>query len=278
MRLFIFVLLFSITQLLAYEITLAPYMTQAKYKNSSKDSSSTNGLYTKYKAKNYAIALSYEQTSLDYNTTDEELNQKDITLSYTQRISNNYNLKTAYHQISSSSDNNISADIYFLGLEYYKKNRFSVGADFAYSAYDTKNTYQIRTFAGISFGDYKSKMGKFLIKTDARMIYPQSEDTNNTLDSYYPSIGITIKQYKGDFVNTINGWMGERIYSVEDNGFTVYNLNELHSSGLYISSRYAITKTLGLQFSYTNESFEDLDLNIDDSMQKYFVSFDYTLR
>lgn len=282
MRLITLLLFLAFTQLLALDITLAPYMTKANYKDASKDSSSTKGFYTKLKAPEYSIELNYETTALDYNATTSQLKQNNYVISYSQKISNNYNLKALYHKLSTSGEEDFSANIYLLDLQFYKKSRLNAGTSFAYSSYGSdalaKSVYQVKAYLGTYFGDYKSIMGKFLIKTDATIIYPNGEDSNSTLDTHYTSIGLTIKQYKGDFINTISSWMGEKLYSVEDNGFTIYNLNELHTSGYYLSSRYAITKNMGVQLSYTSESFEDLDISINDSMQKILLSFDYTIR
>ena len=282
MRFITALLLLAFTQLLAFDITLAPYMTKANYKDASKDSSSTNGFYTKFKSPEYSIALNYETTTLDYNATTSQLKQNDYTISYSQKISNNYNINALYHKISTSGEKDFSADIYLLDTQFYKTNKFTTGISLAYSSYGSdalaKNVYQAKAYASTYFGDYKSTMGKYLIKADATIISPDGEDTNSTLNTQYTSISLTIKQYKGDFINTVSGWMGDRIYAVEDNGFTVYNLNELHSSGFYLSSRYAITRNMGVQLSYTGERFKDLDVNMNDSMQKYLLSLDYTIR
>ena len=275
-------LLLALTQLLALEITLAPYITKAYYKDVSKDSSDAKGFYTKFNTLEHALELNYEKTALDYNDTALQLKQNDYTISYSQNISDTYKIKALYHQISASTDQNLSAKVYLLDLQFYKKNRFNVGAIATYSSYGSSalanDVYQAQAYAGFTYGDYRSLMGRYILKTDATIIYPKTNDSNSTLSTQYSSLSVTLKQYKGDFINTLGGWIGERIYAVEDHGFTVYNLNELHTSGFYLSSRYAITKNFGLQLSYTNERFEDLNINIDDSMKKYLFSLDYTIR
>ena len=294
MKIIVSLLLIAFTNLLALDATFVPYAAESRYEGVTKDKSSITGLHTKFFTSDYSIELSYENTDFEYinqdddnstadsNSTTDKLKQTDLAISYSQLISKNYKINAGAHYITGDNNESHDAKVYFLGLKYFKKNRFDIGADLAYSTYDNNATAddvrQIRVYAGMTFGNYKSKMGKFITKVGATMIYPQYTDSNSTLKSRYSSYDLTVTQLKGAFINKLSWWSGKQMYAVKDRGFTVYNLNELHETGLTISSRYTIDKDMGLMLSYTKEQFIDLDVNQDDSMERLLVSFDYTFR
>jgi len=282
MKFILFIFLLTFTSLFALDITLVPYMEKSSYKNNYKHSSSVNGFYTKFSTKQYSLELNYENTSLDYNSTLTNYTQTDYTFSYSLYLSKNYRLKTAYHNMSGDSKQNISAKVYSLGLQYLKKRSFDLGVDLTYSDYSksesVNDVYQTNTYARVTFGDYKSLMGKYIVKLDVSFIHPKSLDSNSTLSSSYTSYGLSLKQFKGDFINSIGTWGGEQIYAVKDNGFSIYSLNELYNSSYYISSRYAVSENMGITFSYKVEKFNDLDTLKDDSVRRYLLSLDYTIK
>ena len=282
MKFILFIFLLTFTYLFFFFFTLVPYMEKSNYKNNYKQSSNVNGFYTKFSTKQYSIELNYEKTSLDYNSTFSDYTQSDYTLAYSLYLDKNYRLKTAYHLMSGDSNKKTSAEIYLIGLQYLKKGNFDLGVDLAYSNYSksklVNNVSQANTYARVTFGDYKSLMGKYILKVDATFIHPKSIDSNSTLLSSYTSYGVSLKQFKGDFTNSIGAWSGEQIYASKDNGLTLYSLDELYNSSYYISSRYSVTKNLGVTLSYKHENFKDLDTTKDDTLQRYLLSLDYTIR
>ena len=282
MKFIIFIFLLTFTSLFALDITLVPYMEKSTYKNNYKQSSSVNGFYTKFFTKQYSLELNYEKTSLDYNSTFGDYKQSDYALAYSLYLTPNYRLKTAYHLMSGDSNKKTSAQIYFIGLQYLKRANFDFGVDLAYSNYAKSklvdNVSQTNTYARVTFGDYKSLMGRYIFKVEATFINPKSIDSNSSLLSSYTSYGVSLKQFKGDFTNSIGGWGGEQVYALKDNGLTLYSLDEVHNSSYYISSRYSVSKNLGLTLSYKVDRFKDLDTTKNDTIKKYLLSLDYTIR
>ncbi|MEA2100641.1 MAG: hypothetical protein U9P72_10990 [Campylobacterota bacterium] len=282
MKIIITFLLLTLTNLIALDITLIPYMAHTSYQDSSKQNSSINGFYTNFKEPSYSVELNYENKSLDYNSSDKKLKQTDYTVAYSYLIDDNYRLKTAYHQLSSNAEKSSKAKIYFAGLQYFKKNRFDLGVDISYSSYDktalATDIYQAKPYFGITFGDYKSTMGKYVVKINTNLFYPKGGDSNSTYVNNSSSYSISIKQFKGDFHNMISAYKGEELFAVKDNGFSVNNQNELYTTGYTISTRYTIDEDMGLKLSYTNEIFRDIDIEIESKLQRYLVLFDYTIR
>lgn len=283
MKIVISFLLLAFTNLLAMDVTLVPYAADSKYEGISKDSSSITGLYSKFSTPNYSVELNYENMNLeDINSSVDKIKQTDLVARYSQLLSDYYKLNAGAHFIKSDNNESHDAKVYFLGVKYFKKNRFDVALDIVYSTYDNNATAddvrQIRLSTGKTFGNYKSKMGKFIAKVGARMIYLKYTDSNSTLDSRNSSYDLSLTQFKGAFINKISWWSGDQLYAVRDRGFSVYNLDELHETGITLSSRYSITKDMGLMLSYTKENFIDLELDEEDSMERILLSFDYTFR
>lgn len=281
MKFITFAFFLTFTHLLAFDIILVPYVEKSSYKNDYKSSSKVEGIYTKVLDKDYSLELNYEKMDLDY-TSISQLKQTDYTIAYSLYFTNYYRLKTAYHKISGNSNKNPNATIYFLGLQYLKKNSYDIGIDFANSSYDSSilvnDLHQMTTYARITFGEYKSLMGKYTIKFDNTLIYPQNLALDSIFDKKYSSYGVALKQYKGDFINSIGGFKGKEIFSVKDNAFNVHNLNELYTSSYYISTKYKVSEYTGFTLSYKSENFTDFETNKDDTTQKYLFSLDYTIR
>ena len=278
----IFFLFVTLTNIFALNFTLVPYIASSTYEDVSKESSKIKGVYVKFYTPEYALEASYESNKIDYNSTIGSVSQDDITLAYSQIISNNYRVKGALHYIESDQNASDKAEIYLLGAQYFKKNSLDMGVDISFSKYDKSaiadSVEQIRPYAGISFGHYNSLMGRYVVKAGATIIYPSYTDSNSSLESSYTSYDISLTQYKGNFITKLTLWRGDQLYSVRDNAFSVYNLNELHSAGIYLSSRYAFSQDMGLRVSFNREDFRDLDVDKIDKMQRYLLSFDYTIR
>jgi len=280
MKTAILLLLFIFTNLIALDITLVPYTAKDSYTNSSNKSSKINGFYTKFKEPNYSIELDYETMSLESNSTTTK--QTDYTLAYAYFIKNNYKIKTLYHQISNNAKTNSKVKAYLLGVEFYKKSIFNLGINLSYSSYDetslAKEVYQTSPYFKISFGDYKSTMGKYVLKLDANGLYPKAQDTNTTSIKNNSSFGISLQQFKGDFSNMFSYYKGEEIFAVKDNGFSINNLNQLYTSGFSLSTRYRIYDDMGIKLLYKSDKFTAIDTNMDGERKRYLLLFDYTIK
>ncbi len=281
MKIISLVLFLFFTRLFAMDITLVPYVAYSEYQKDAKDKALIRGVYTKFTNPKYSVELNIEKTNLDYNRT-YDTTQNDFVLAYSQLLSNNYKFHSSLHYISSDNNQSDKTKVIFLGLQRFKQNKFDLGIEFAYSRYEetalAENIGQARVYGGLTFGDYKSMMGKYIAKLGATLLYPEYTNSNSSLKSNYSSYDISLTQFKGAFINKVSYWYGEQLYGVRDRGFVVYNLNELHESGIYISSRYSLYEDMGLSLTYTKENFNDLDTNIDDCMERILLSFDYTIR
>ena len=280
MKTAILLLLFIFTNLIALDITLVPYTAKDSYTNSSNKSSKINGFYTKFKEPSYSIELDYETMNLESNSTTTK--QTDYTLAYSYFIKYNYKIKTLYHQLSNNAKTNSSVKAYLLGAEFYKKSIFNLGINLSYSSYDetslTKEVYQASPYFKINFGDYKSTMGKYVLKLDANGFYPKAQDTNSSSIKNHSSFGISIHQFKGDFSNMFSYYKGEEILAVKDNGFSINNLNQLYTSGFSLSTRYSIYNGMGIKLLYKSDKFTEIDTNLDGERKRYLLLFDYTIK
>ena len=282
MKIIITLLLLIFTNLIALDITLVPYTEQTNYKNSVKKSSTINGFYTKFKEPTYYIELDYETMNLDNNETVTTIKQTDYTLAYSYYLKQNYQFKTAYHKMSNNNKIASSGNTYLFGIKYFKKNKFDLGLDISYSNYDktalTQDIYQLKPYFEITFGDYKSTMGKYILKIDSNVFYPKATDTNSTNIKNCSSYGISIQQIKGDFINKFSAYKGKEIFAVKNNGFSINNQNELYTSGYTLFTRYSVSENLGVSFSYKRENFTEIDSNIKSNLQRYLLLLDYTIK
>jgi len=284
MKILISLLLFAITHLIAADITLVPYIAKTSYDKVPKKSSLIGGIYANYIEDDYVIEMGYENLKLDYNSTSavKDLNQDDFVLSYSQLVTPSKKIKGAFHYILSNNKQSDNAKVIFVDLQHFKKNKFDIGLELAYSSYDKSavadDVRQAKLYYGMTFGDYKSTMGRYIVKIGATMISSEYTDSNSSLDTTLNSYDLSITQHKGNFTNKLTWWDGDRLNAVKDDAFTVQNLNELYTTGLTLSTKYAIDRDMGLIVSYSKESFLDLDVNIKDKSERFLFSFSYIFR
>jgi len=276
-------LLLTFTSLVALDITLVPFVANNSYSDSSKSNSSTKGLYTNFKTPTYSIEFCYENENIDTNSsTTPTINQTDYTLAYNYIIDENYKTKVLYNQISNNLDTNSKTTVYLLGLSYAQKGSFSLGLNISESIYDdtalVDDIYQISPSFKITFGDYESTMGKYILELNADGFYPKGVDSNSSYLKNSSSFGFSLKQYKGDFSNKFSYYKGNRLFGVSDGGFSVNNLNDLYTSGISFSSRYKITNSIGFKVVYKNEKFTEIETDLKAKLSRYLFLFDYTIK
>jgi len=277
-KLILFLLLaVGITKLLASDSTLIPYLSQTDYSDGSKSDSTIGGLYYRYSTATHTYELGFEKIALKFNDSNtSDLKQDDITFVYSYQMDKNYKLKTGLHYILSNESYINKTTIFLLGLGYIEKKSFKLGANLAISLYSSSalasKIIQLKPYYGFTYGERNSVMGKFYTKFNMYIIHPK-EITTSLKHTYY-SYELELNHSKGNFTNKVSGWIGEQLYALRDNGFTVYNLNEEHNGGFSISSRYSINSDIGLKLAYVYEDFNEIGSTTATIMNRIVLSCD----
>ena len=260
-------------------VTIVPYISSANYDiNSVADANATDtntttdtnssinsrgaiksdiliGLYSIIDDNYQTIEFSLELKKLTYQNNDK-LTQINLASSYKKYLTKNFKLNTLLHYIS----NNIESDgttIALVGVNYIKSSRLKLNLQAAYSIYNSESLankiLQIKPTASFTYGHKNSNWGILYPEISLYYIKPYSE--NVTLDSSYYSTELSLTHVKESFRTKLSYWVGKQLYAVRDNGFTIYNLNEIHNSGTSLSFQYKIDNSLGIKASYTSEYY-----------------------
>ncbi len=263
MKRIILFLLLSLSVFADSRITIVPYLGSGSYNSSLTDKDTLIGLYSIMKEDTHSVELSIESKNMNY-ADGSKLNQINLTGSYKTTLDKSINVNTLLHYISNNQESDGTLITLLEAENTYKKN-LVLGVQVAYSFYNentlAKNMLQIKPSIKFNYGRRDSKWGTIHPKISFYYIKPLS--TNKTLESSYFSTELGFTHAKGSFISTASIWFGEQVYAVRDNGFTIYNLNELHNSGYRLSSRYSINKDLGVKLSYSNEDYKTFNLTTD---------------
>ena len=266
--------LLSITLFADTKITIVPYISSATYDSNLTDKDILSGIYTHIKNDAQTLEFSIESKKLTYTNTSniDKLNQLDFTIAYATPIDNEINIYTLLHYISNDAKSN-KAKIFLLDITKKYNNNMNLNLELAYSFYNqntlAQRIIQVKPSLKLKYGHINSKWGVLHPKISFYYIEPSGE--NITLQKSYFSSEFALTHIKGSFVTSMNIWFGEQINAVRDRGFSVYNLDELHTHGYLISSRYKYSNDLGLKLSYTGETYKTYTsavLGTSDEIQK----------
>lgn len=249
-------LLFSLSLFADSKITVVPYVGFGSYSSNISEDDVLIGLYTFIKEKDYSVEFSVESKNQNY-TDGTKLNQVNLVGAYKTYLSSTVKINGLFHYISNNAASNGTA-IALIDVDKTFKKKFTLGIQVIYSIYNAdtlaKNMLQIKPTLKFKYGHNRSKWGSIVPRISFYYLNPGSK--NVSLENNYFSSEFALTHTKGAFISTASVWFGEQLYAVRDNGFTVYNLNELHTSGFLLSSRYKASKDIGVKISYSSEDYK----------------------
>lgn len=262
------------------KIHIVPYTATGSYNSNISASDSIVGLYTMIQKETYSIELSVESKKQKYND-GSNLNQINSVFSYKTKNSNNLKYNTLVHYIANNADSD-EAIITLVGMDKTYNKNLILGLDVAYSFYNTntltKNVLQLRPSLKFKYGRSDSKWGILYPRISFYYIKPINPNAN--LKNSYFSTEIGITHAKNSYITSASMWFGEQLYALRDNGFTIYNLNELHTKGFLVSTSYKIYKYVNLKISYSNEEYTtyvgDVLGTEEESINRVLLIADYT--
>ncbi|NOQ30082.1 MAG: hypothetical protein GQ570_03055 [Helicobacteraceae bacterium] len=264
--------------LLADITTVVPYAGLLNYSSESiRDNGYFSGLYASNASWTNKFEIGAEYTTFQYkNRAITPLVQRDFTIAYTRYFTEKYNLKGAYHLISSSDDATDGGNIYLLNFTTNPSKKLDISLEAAYSSYkDSFNVLQGRTSVGRVFGDYNSMLGSFHVQGAYKYIKPSTATINN-LKSSYDSFHMEVINYNGDFTTTLSTWTGSEVYAVTNGGFSVDNLADEKKGAVALAVRYAFTPAMGLTLNGKLLNMREAGATVDSSSSVLGATFDYS--
>lgn len=279
------ILIFNLSLFAQSKIMLVPYQSYATYNSQSSDTNVsdplnngdlTSGLYFIAYDSTYSFELALEDKSIDYANT--KINQINLVSSYKTYISDNVKVNTLIHYASNSRSQSNTIYVPLVALTYISHSNLNVGLETAYSMYDSQalssKVLQLKPSISFAYGRKDSAWGMLFPKISMYHIIPISP--NSSLKSNYVSTEFELVHKNGLFTSKVSYWAGEQLYAVRDNGFIIYDINEIHTSGASISSRYKFNKMLGLKASYNTEYYNTFGSTKEEYMQKISFVADFT--
>jgi len=247
-------------------VTVMPYLGYIDYSGATqKQSAVVGGIYTSIYSAPSKWELAAEHTRIRYDQGLPKLNQTDLTALYTRYRGYHWAYKIGAHYIDSTDKATDNAFTAILGINNYTYLQHNMGLDLYYTHYhnhddatpwSSMNVWQARPYAGFNFGNYTGKYGSFYLEAEYDAIVIPDASAKGYKSSYH-SAGLSLSHYQGKWSQTLKGWVGQKIYSVNNGGFTVYNLGELYKGGLGASLSYSATPRTTFKLQYEYNRFEN---------------------
>ena len=246
-------------------VTVMPYYAHIKYSNSIKSKADVIGLYSSLYNFPNKLELGLEHINIKYKNGMPELDQSDLTAIYTRYFGKNYYLKGGVHYIKGDDKPTDKGIVGIFGVNYYQYLKYNFGLDAYYSKYKhytpkELKVLQLRPYVGYNFGDYNSKFGSFYLEAEFNYIKPNSASTFGFKKSY-SSFGLNLKNFNGKWTTSVGGWVGKKLFAVDNGGFTVYNLGEVYKAGANASVGYAVAKDAHIDLKYSYSKFTEGNKN-----------------
>ncbi len=285
----LFIVLCTTSLLAQSKNIFVPYLSYASYGSSSAaDANATNinnkkdrivGIYSLFDAGDHSFEFAIESKKLSYTKQNQTkiLNQTNYIASYKSYLKNNLRLNTVIHYIKSSfsQDNGMIASV--IGLNYVSGKKVNLGVEMAYSIYNANKkapkVFQTKAYLSYPYGRKDSAWGMIFPKITFYYIKPLS--SNIPLKDSYFSTEFKLIHLKNHFTSAISYWAGKQVYAIRDDGFTLYNLDNIHESGFSVSSRYTWSEAIGFKTSYENEYYKPLGSKQNQYMHRYIFLVDF---
>lgn len=239
-------------------LSLVPYAGYADYQHSAtKRHATLGGLYGSL---GYTTAHLVE-AEVDYMDIAREginaLNQWDTTLVYSNFSLANWKLRLGGHYIATNDRPTDSAWVVFAGADYYVPYAWDLGLD-AYSTQYPNYTPSLEVLELTPhWGVTMLKGSDYSVRNELKGYWIHLANRIPGDRTNYFSAEDKVSYYCGAWTLATFGWVGQQVFAVRGDGFTVYNLAETHRGGYGLEASYAFTKSLSVTLRASQEFFRE---------------------
>lgn len=249
----------------------------------SKSHGFVSGLYGYYgHGRNHSVETDTAYLRIRYDAYGDEgphdLNQLDMTFVYSNYSFPGWKLRGGIHGILTSDNLTNKAFVLFGGISRYKTYAYEAGVDVYTSVYsrhvpDALHVLQVTATGGYYFGEYY-RYGSFFARTRAN--YIRLSDDVGFEETELGSIEQSLSYYRGGWTVKASAWFGRQLYGVQNDGFIVRNLSEVHRGAFGGSVEYAVTGAWTVKLDVSRGRFSEPDSQKDSSVYSYLVLLGYS--
>ena len=237
---------------------VAPYYACLDYgPNSIKSHGNIWGVYGALSARNL-LEADYEYTELRFRE-GFQLEQHDCTLLYSCFDWPHLKLRLGGHVIANNDPLSNGAWTVITGAHVYQTNLWDIGVDTYFTRYDfqplNKSITQITPHVGIQ--QFPNACLRMRLDLRAYYINTDHEVAGTGKEDFY-SLEARLGLDRDRFGLGVFGWTGEQAFAVRQEGFAVFNLNELHKGGYGGDIRYRFSPHAQATVRVADEYFTQL--------------------
>ncbi len=227
--------------------SLVPYTVFSQYENTvSKENGRTLGIYGCWNSEyRHFFEADAAWSATDYGSytlivndfpfivPSTTINQFDATVHYTWYGPKNTGLHLGFHGVNTDDDLTDKGHVLFGGVFRYRPNEYDAGLTVYQSRYadfnDGLNVMQLTGGFGFYFGN-PFTYGGLYAKTEGTFI--ETSENTGWGTTKFSSVSQSLRYSLGNFNAVLSVWTGEQVFGVQNAGFVVLNINELHEGAV----------------------------------------------
>jgi len=204
----------------------------------------------------HSVEAEVDYTRITYRS-GFDLEQWDYTLIYSNYSIPNWRIRLGGHYTRDDADFTDDSYTTISGLHYYVINKLDAGLDFYYSRYSDYDpdlsVYQFSPHIGGNFWQNQH----LTLRGDLTGHYIYLDEKVGLGERAFHSVEARLSLIGRRWSCGVFGWRGEQALAVRNDGLTVYNLPERHTSGYGGDVKLRLTDHVALTFRTARENFED---------------------
>ncbi|MDA1013880.1 MAG: hypothetical protein O3A00_05425 [Planctomycetota bacterium] len=239
-----------------FNFSVMPYYSDLGYDASLKDHGHMWGLYSflSHEKHEFEIAAEY----LDISFKDgSAVTQTDLVGAWSYYLGDACKTRLGAHVIDSSDDLSDNGWVLFAGMSQYETGRWEAGLQMYVSHYEdyapVVTLYQFTPKVALTFAEFNDTT--FGGEAYAYYIY-SDEEIGLGQQSFWSAEG-RLYLTRDPVTVMLYGWAGQQTFAVRNDGFILYNLNELHEGGYGAEMRLKLDHMTEFRVRMGVEHFED---------------------
>ena len=244
-----------------FSLTMMPYYSDLGYDASLKDHGHVWGLYTflAHDKHEFEIAAEY----LDISFRDgSAVTQTDLIGAWSYYLSDSVKTRLGVHGIDSSDDLSDNGWVLFAGMSQFEAGRWEAGMHMYVSHYEdyapVVTLYQFTPKVSATFAEFNET--RFGGEAYAYYIYSDKE-IGLGQQSFWSAEG-RLFLTRDPVTLMLFGWAGQQTFAVRNDGFILFNLNELHEGGYGAELRMKLDHMTEFRVRMGVEHFEDFSTRV----------------
>lgn len=244
-----------------FNYSIMPYYSDMGYDASLKDRGHMWGVYSFLATGDHEFEIGAEYLDIKFHD-GSAVTQTDLAGAWNWYFLDNWKSRIGTHVIDSSDTLTDNGWVAFAGLSQYETGQWEAGLDMYVSHYEdylpAVTLYQFVPNVRSTLAEFN----EFKLSGEGFIYYIYSDEEIGLGQHSFWSTEGRLYLERGPVTLMLYGWAGQQTFAVRNDGFILYNLNELHEGGYGAEFRLKLDDISEFRVKMGIERFEDFSTRI----------------